>query len=107
MGTAPLFEPIFRYKSEYAEEPRTLQYGLIAEEVAEVYPDLVMYDPATGKPQTVHYHLVNAMLLNEGQKQQREIEGKAARIEKLERVIEAMERRLSSLEAPAKTVALK
>ena len=51
--------------------PRTLQYGLIAEEVAEVYPDLVQYDPKTGEPQTVSYHLVNAMLLNEVQKQHR------------------------------------
>jgi hypothetical protein len=44
---------------------------LIAEEVAEVYPGLVQYDPKTGQPQTVYYHLVNAMLLNEVQKQQK------------------------------------
>ena len=63
----------FHYKSEYAKGPRTAQYGLIAEEVAEVYPDLVQYDPKSGLPQTVHYHLVNAMLLNEVQKQHKEI----------------------------------
>jgi hypothetical protein len=63
----------FRYKPEYAQGPRALQYGLIAEEVAEVYPDLVQYDPKTGQPQTVYYHLVNAMLLNEVQKQQKEL----------------------------------
>ena len=61
----------FHYKPEYAKGPRKLQYGLIAEEVAEVYPDLVQYDPKTGQPQTVYYHLVNAMLLNEVQKQNR------------------------------------
>jgi hypothetical protein len=35
----------FLYEPEYDKGPRTLQYGLIAEEVAEVYPDLVAYDP--------------------------------------------------------------
>ena len=66
----------FHYKPEYANGPRTTQYGLIAEEVAEVYPDLVQYDPKTGQPQTVYYHLMNAMLLNEVQKQQRQREQK-------------------------------
>jgi hypothetical protein len=37
---------------------------LVAEEVAEVNPDLVIYDP-DGKPYTVRYEAVNAMLLNE------------------------------------------
>jgi hypothetical protein len=63
----------FRYKSEYSDGPRTVQYGLIAEEVAEVYPDLVQYDPRTGQPETVYYHLVDAMLLNEVQKLQKEV----------------------------------
>ena len=53
--------------------PRTRQYRLIAEEVAAVYPDLVLHDPQTGRPQTVAYHLVNAMLLNEVQKQHHRI----------------------------------
>jgi hypothetical protein len=64
----------FYYKKDYTGGPRKLQYGLIAEEVAQVYPDLVQYDPKTGKPQTVYYHVVNAMLLNEVQKQAKEIE---------------------------------
>ena len=42
----------FLYKPEYDKGPRSLQYGLIAEEVAEIYPDLVAYDP-DGKPYTV------------------------------------------------------
>jgi hypothetical protein len=63
----------FTYKPEYAHGPRTLQYGLVAEEVAEIYPDLVLYDPKTGEPQTVSYHLVNAMVLNEVQKEHRQI----------------------------------
>ena len=58
----------FLYKPEYDKGPRTLQYGLIAEEVAEVYPDLVAYDPE-GKPYTVKYQYLTTMLLNEVQKQ--------------------------------------
>jgi len=42
----------FLYKPEYDKGPRSLQYGLIAAEVAEIYPDLVAYDP-DGKPYTV------------------------------------------------------
>jgi hypothetical protein len=73
----------FHYKPEYAKGPRQLQYGLIAEEVAEVYPDLVQYDPKTGQPQTVYYHLINAMLLNEVQKQQKEVSALRAEVSAL------------------------
>jgi hypothetical protein len=45
-----------------------LQYGLIAEEVAEVYPDMVAYDK-DGAPYTVKYQYLAPMLLNELQKQ--------------------------------------
>jgi hypothetical protein len=58
----------FFYKPEYDDGSHILQYGLIAEEVAKVYPDLVVYD-ADGQPQTVRYHLLTPMLLNELQKQ--------------------------------------
>jgi hypothetical protein len=51
----------FRYK---VHNDSTRQFGLIAEEVAEVNPDLVIYD-RDGKPYTVRYDAVNAMLLNE------------------------------------------
>ena len=51
----------------------TLQFGLIAEEVAKVYPELVGFG-ADGKPQTVRYHLLNPLLLNEVQKQKSEIQ---------------------------------
>lgn len=82
----------FHYKPEYSDGPRTRQYGLIAEEVAEVYPDLVLYDPKTGHPQTVSYHLINAMLLNEVQKQYKENQDQQRRIDDLEK-------RLAKLEA--------
>ena len=53
----------FRYKKEL--DPDTVpQFGLIAEEVAGVNPDLVGHD-AEGKINTIRYQAVNAMLLNE------------------------------------------
>lgn len=58
----------FRYREPNDKGNYPLQYGLIAEEVAEVYPELVGYS-ADGKPQTVSYHKLNSMLLNELQKQ--------------------------------------
>jgi hypothetical protein len=58
----------FLYKPEYANGNRTLQYGLIAEEVALVYPDLVSYD-TDRNPYTVRYQYLASMLLNEVQKQ--------------------------------------
>jgi hypothetical protein len=73
----------FRYKPEIDPTGLT-QYGLIAEDVAEVYPDLVVYD-SDGKPETVRYHLVNALLLNEVQKQHREIEELKARLAAISR----------------------
>jgi hypothetical protein len=76
----------FYYKPEYANGPRLLQYGLIAEEVAEVYPDLVQYDDK-GEPNTVFYQFVNAMLLNEVQKQDKRIKALEERLARLEALI--------------------
>jgi hypothetical protein len=63
----------FRYKQAASDGSKPLQYGLIAEEVAEVYPDVVAYN-TSGQPDSVEYHKINAMLLNEVQRQYREIE---------------------------------
>ena len=49
------------------------QFGLIAEDVVEVSPDLVVRD-ADGEPLTVRYEAVNAMLLNEFLKEHRKVE---------------------------------
>ena len=51
----------FHYKSD---STKTARFGLIAEEVEKVNPDLVVRDKE-GKPYTVRYDQVNAMLLNE------------------------------------------
>jgi hypothetical protein len=65
---------VFRYKPEVQAGERPLEYGLIAEEVAEVFPELVVHDDE-GKPFTVKYHLLAAMLLNELQKAHEGLEG--------------------------------
>jgi endosialidase-like protein len=82
-GLMKLRPVAFRYKPEIDPTELT-QYGLIAEDVADVYPDLVVYD-RDGKPETVRYHLVNALLLNEVQKQHREIEALKARLAEISR----------------------
>lgn len=61
----------FRYNKEY-DPTQTLAFGLIAEEVAEVYPDLVGRD-AEGRPESVRYEQINAMLLNEFLKEHRKV----------------------------------
>ena len=62
----------FRYRQEPVAGQQPLQFGLIAEEVAEVLPDLVVYD-GEGRPETVRYHLLSSLLLNELQKQHRDL----------------------------------
>jgi hypothetical protein len=65
----------FRYKK--ALDPDAIpQFGLVAEEVAQVNPDLVVRDE-DGKPYTVRYEAVNAMLLNEFLKEHRKVEEQA------------------------------
>ena len=61
----------FRYKSDKTGTPP--QFGLIAEEVADVNPDLVVRDE-NGEIYSVRYDAVNAMLLNEFLKEHRKIE---------------------------------
>ena len=62
----------FRYKHEI--DPRRIpQFGLVAEEVENVNPDLVVRDNE-GKPYSVRYDQVNAMLLNEFLKAHRKME---------------------------------
>jgi hypothetical protein len=62
----------FRYKKEVDAE-RTPQFGLVAEQVEAVNPDLVTRDP-DGKAFTVRYEAVNAMLLNEFLKEHRKVQ---------------------------------
>ena len=80
--------PVSFYYRPELDETHLRQYGLVAEEVAEVAPSLVAYDK-DGAPQTVRYHFVNAMLLNEVQKQRRHIQDLEARLAHLEATLAA------------------
>ena len=80
----------FHYKAPYDDGSRLLQYGLIAEEVAKVYPALVQYDEK-GKPFTVRYQALNTMLLNELQKQHAQVEEQKAQLAAQEARIQRLE----------------
>ena len=75
----------FHYKADASGTP---QFGLIAEEVAKVNPALVLPDKE-GKPYTVRYEAVNAMLLNEFLKEHRKVEQQEATITQLKKDFEA------------------
>jgi uncharacterized coiled-coil protein SlyX len=72
----------FHYKEEL-DPDKIPQFGLIAEEVEKVDPDLVVHDEE-GKVTTVRYEAVNAMLLNEFLKEHRKVEEQKATITRLE-----------------------
>jgi Chaperone of endosialidase len=72
----------FRYKADL-DPTGSPQYGLVAEEVAEVFPDLAIYGK-DGQPETVRYHVLVPMLLNEVQKDRKTIADLTARLERLE-----------------------
>jgi hypothetical protein len=75
----------YRYKQPYADGSKPIDYGLIAEEVAAVYPDLVAKDNV-GEVQSVQYYKLIPMLLNELNKEHREtaaLKEKLAAIEAL------------------------
>jgi len=76
----------FHYRSDRNPSGRTLQYGLVAEEVADVAPGLVARS-GDGEIETVYYQFLPPMLLNELQKQQRVLEAQQARLAQLEREI--------------------
>jgi Chaperone of endosialidase len=76
------------------------QYGLIAEEVEKVYPELVI-DDASGKPETVEYQVLPAMLLNEVQKlakENRRLAEQVAALKKKDARIDAVVERMNALE---------
>ena len=72
----------FRYKKEI--DPQSIpQFGLVAEEVEKVNRDLVVRDK-DGKPYSVRYEQVNAMLLNEFLKEHHKVQEQQKEIETLE-----------------------
>jgi len=87
----------FRYKHEL--DPAGIpQFGLVAEDVEKVNPDLVARDEE-GKPYTVRYEAVNAMLLNEFLKEHRKNEEQQAIIEHQQKQIDALTAGLQKVSA--------
>jgi hypothetical protein len=80
------------------------QYGLIAEEVAKVYPELVIRNGA-GQAEGVRYEELTPMLLNEVQKQQTKLQSVEEQVVQLKRVNEAMQAAISELRAKDQLVA--
>src|SRR6202022_3728717 len=87
----------FRYKHEL--DPKGIpQFGLVAEEVEKVNPDLVVRD-ADGKVFTVRYEAVNAMLLNEFLKEHRKVEEQGRKAQEQERTIAQLKKGMEVLTA--------
>ena len=82
----------FHYKPEL-DKAAIPQFGLVAEEVAKVNPDLVTHD-AKGDIYTVRYEAVNVMLLNEFLKEHRKVEEQQATISQLKKEMETVVARL-------------
>jgi len=89
----------FHYKSDVRDTP---QFGLIAEEVAKVNPALVIPDKE-GKPYSVRYDAVNAMLLNEFLKEHRKMEDLEANAARQQKQIEALSAGLQKVSAQLET----
>jgi len=89
----------FRYNAQGADAP--LRFGLVAEEVNEVLPELVARNK-DGEIETVMYHELPAMLLNEIQKQRRAIDGLESEREALGRMVRELSERVAMLEGARK-----
>jgi len=87
----------FRYQKPFADGSKPMQYGLIAEEVAEVFPDLVARS-ADGQIETVKYQVLDSLLLNEVQRQQAEITSQKDQILGLEEQINELKAAFSRFE---------
>jgi hypothetical protein len=90
----------FRYKHEL--DPAGIpQFGLVAEQVEKVNPDLVARDEQ-GKPYTVRYEAVNAMLLNEFLKEHRAFLKEQLKVEVQEKTIAELKSGMTALAATVK-----
>lgn len=97
-------EPVtFRYKKEL--DPQGIpQFGLVAKEVEKINPDLVARDEH-GKPYTVRYEAVNAMLLNEFLKEHRTVQELKSTVAKHEATAAEQQKEIQALTAALKAQA--
>jgi trimeric autotransporter adhesin len=92
----------FRYKKDI-DPSGTSQFGLVAEEVEKINPDLVVRD-SDGKAYTVRYDAVNAMLLNEFLKEHRKVEEQEATIAQLKKEMETVVARVKEQDSKIQKV---
>jgi trimeric autotransporter adhesin len=93
----------FRYTQAYADGSKPIQYGLVAEEVAEVFPELAVRN-AAGEIETVHYETLNVLLLKQFQEQQARLVQQQATVveqqkhnERQQREIELLKQQMTKL----------
>jgi hypothetical protein len=88
----------FRYKKPNALGKKPIQYGLIAEEVADVFPELVVLNK-DGQPETVAYHVLPALLLNEYQKEHRLNHEQGEKLALMQKQLDAQSIQLAEVDA--------
>ena len=84
----------FRYRKPYDDGSKPIEYGLIAEEVAEVFPYLAVFNDK-GQPETVKYHLLPTFLLAGYQAQQRVIAEQAEELSRQRSINDAQAEQLA------------
>jgi hypothetical protein len=90
----------FRYTKPYGDGSKPVHFGLVAEEVAQVFPELAVHD-ANGNVETVHYETLSVLLLNELKKEHDEVQLQRQRLDLLEqRLNDLTERRNVSATEP-------
>jgi hypothetical protein len=87
----------FHYKQPYVEGAKPLEYGLIAEEVADVLPALAVFNQ-DGTPETVKYHLLPSFLLAGYQQQQQIIAAQVAQMAALRQDVDNLKALLAQLD---------
>ena len=92
----------YRYKKEI-DATQSPAFGLIAEEVVKANPDLVARN-AEGQPESVHYEMVNAMLLNEFLKEHKAFLEEQSKVQNLEAALRAVNQRLKEQETKIERV---
>ena len=87
----------YRYKKDI-DSSQSLDYGLLAEDVAKINPELAIRD-GNGQIESVRYNAVNAMLLNEFLKEHRKVEEQNRKIEEQEATISQLKSAAAKQEA--------
>jgi hypothetical protein len=87
---------VFRYREAFANGSKPEQFGLIAEQVAEVFPELVVLNE-DNLPETVKYHDLAVLLLNELQKERARSQSQEEKLEHLQASLEQLNKTTQQL----------